>query len=47
MVSHTALLSGVFEIIVGMLLLGAVIYEPPVDQPPRAFIGIIGLTVLL
>ena len=37
--SSIVLLSGVFEIIFGFLLLGLVIYKPPVEQPPRVFIG--------
>ena len=39
MVSHIALFSGVFEIIFGIFWLGCVIYKPPVEQPPRVFIG--------
>jgi len=39
MVSYIAVLSGVFEIIFGMLWLGSVIYKPSVEQPSRVFIG--------
>jgi hypothetical protein len=39
MASHIALFSGVFSIISGIFWLGSVIYKPPVEQPPRVFIG--------
>ena len=39
MVSYVAMFSGVFEIIFGIFWLGSVIYKPPVEQPPRVFIG--------
>jgi len=39
MVSYVAMFSGVFEIIFGIFWPGSVIYKPPVEQPPRVFIG--------
>jgi hypothetical protein len=39
MASYIAIFSGVFEIIFGIFWLGSVIYKPPVEQPPRVFIG--------
>jgi hypothetical protein len=39
MVSYIVLSSGVLEILFGFLLLGSVIHKPPVEQPPRVFIG--------
>ncbi len=45
MASYLTLFSGVFEIIIGMFLLGYVIYKPPVEQPPRVFIGRVLLPV--
>lgn len=39
MVSYIAIFSGAFEIIFGLFWLGSVIYKPPVEQPPRVFIG--------
>jgi hypothetical protein len=37
--SYIVLCAGVFEIFFGFLMLGSVIYKPPVEQPPRVFIG--------
>ena len=39
MVPSATLIFGVFELIFGCIWLGSVIHKPPVEQPPRVFIG--------
>ena len=39
MVPSAILICGVLELIFGCIGLGSVIHKPPVEQPPRVFIG--------
>jgi hypothetical protein len=39
MASYVALITGAFELFSGLLWLGLLIRKPPIDQPPRVFIG--------
>ena len=39
MVPSAMLICGVLELIFGCIWLGSVIHKPPVEQPPRVFIG--------